>query len=230
MIEGCSPNNNQYGIQQEIIDGTRENQELTLFNDTMDNILIQSNTIIGREEEVQEDYDIESVYKVMTGENLTETNQSRNVKRSEMTLDELDLSKLDIGDLSPRQKKKLINIIQKYHFIFSRNEYDIGRYNGKRRYTVHLTTDEFQRKRHIPTPTNHKDLIDKHIEKLLKSGIIEEIPPTDEITTNLVLVKKKDGTWRVANDSRSVNNITKRKSNFPIPRITDMLQLYVILA
>ena len=68
-------------------------------------------------------------------------------------------------------------------------------------------------------PTETKEL-QRQVEKLLQRGYVRERLSPCAIPT--LLVPKKDGTWRMHIDSRSVNNITI-KYRFPIPRIDDML-------
>ena len=60
----------------------------------------------------------------------------------------------------------------------------------------------------------------RQVEELISKGYVRENMRPYVVPTLLVL--KKDGTWRMCIDSRSVNNITI-KYKFPIPRINDML-------
>ena len=74
----------------------------------------------------------------------------------------------------------------------------------------------------LRVPEAQRQLVEDHIEKLLASDVIEECS-ADIITTGFVCVRKKDGSYRLANDSRSINAVTKPKTNFLIPKISDIL-------
>ena len=66
------------------------------------------------------------------------------------------------------------------------------------------------------TPMVHNEVIDTHVQSMLKQGIIE--PSHGAWSSNVVLVQKKDKSYRFCVDYRKTNEIT-RKDTFPIPRI-----------
>eukprot|EP00253_Pinus_taeda_P002519 PITA_02519 len=64
------------------------------------------------------------------------------------------------------------------------------------------------------------DEIKRQIEELLQKGHIR--PSSSPCRSPIVLVQKKDGTWRLCIDYRALNKITVH-NRYPIPRIDDLL-------
>jgi len=62
--------------------------------------------------------------------------------------------------------------------------------------------------------------IRRQIQELLEKGHIR--PSSSPCGSPIVLVQKKDGTWRLCIDYRALNKITVR-NRYPIPRIDDLL-------
>ena len=74
-------------------------------------------------------------------------------------------------------------------------------------------------------PFYHRSLLEnedikRHIQELLHKGHIR--PSSSPCGSPIMLVQKKDGTWRLCIDYRALNKITV-KNRYPIPRITDLL-------
>ena len=69
-------------------------------------------------------------------------------------------------------------------------------------------------------PTVQKDEIKKLVEEMKSTGVIKD--STNPFISPVVLVKKKDGTWRLCIDYRQLNKHII-KDTFPIPLVEELL-------
>lgn len=75
-------------------------------------------------------------------------------------------------------------------------------------------------KRPYRYPAVKKDIIESLIQKILDQGIIQS--SSSPIAAHVVLVGKKDGTWRLHIDYRNLSKQTV-KNKFSIPIVKDLL-------
>ncbi|XP_073220685.1 uncharacterized protein [Cicer arietinum] len=73
-------------------------------------------------------------------------------------------------------------------------------------------------------PYTQKEQIEKMVHEMLQQGIIQ--PINSPYSSPILLVKKKDGSWRFGTDYRALNTITV-KDSFPMPTVDELLdELY----
>ena len=124
------------------------------------------------------------------------------------------LDKMDV-ELSTEQEDRVKRLLNENREVFSTSEFDLGRTN-----LVQHTIDtgihrpfKQQLRRH---PMAYLPVIDEHVDKMLTNDICE--PSFSPWASNVVLVKKSDGTLRFCIDYRQLNNLTV-KDSYPLPRI-----------
>ena len=123
------------------------------------------------------------------------------------------------SDITDQQRHQIVEFLQEYDDMFSRGTFDMGRTT-----LVEHSIDTGQNRpirqalrRH---PRAHLDEIDRQVDELQDSGFVE--PAASPWASNVVLVRKKDGSYRLCIDYRQLNAITY-KDSYPLPHIDTCL-------
>lgn len=125
----------------------------------------------------------------------------------------------DTSGLSREECAKLQAILHHFSDVISVGDGDLGHTNVLR----HTIDTGDASPIHQPArrlPFHQRDVVQKMIQGMLQQGIIE--PSGGAWASPIVLVRKKDGSYRFCVDFRRLNDVTK-KDVHPLPRIDDAL-------
>ncbi|GFU35688.1 uncharacterized protein K02A2.6-like [Trichonephila clavipes] len=120
-----------------------------------------------------------------------------------------DIPKFDIG---PEIQNKLVMMLRHYSYV-------IGRIKIKTTdIELSITVTDDKPIYHSPRrlPFTERDIVDKQIDEWIQNGVIE--PCSSAYASQVLVVRKKDGSPRVCIDFRKLNRVLV-KDHYPLPLI-----------
>ncbi|UYV76491.1 hypothetical protein LAZ67_14000675 [Cordylochernes scorpioides] len=123
-------------------------------------------------------------------------------------------------DLSHEDRNRLLDVLRMFIGVFELQKAGPKRTSLDVKHRIDTGDHAPIRQRPYRVSPYERGVIQTEVDKMLKSGIVK--PSDSPWSSPVVLVKKKDGTWRFCVDYRRLNKIT-RKDVYPLPRIDDTL-------
>ena len=127
----------------------------------------------------------------------------------ESTTGEVDsdfLNSFDYNNVSPSEKIELQNFLMKNRDLFAMSMNEMGRTNLVT-HTIDLIDDTPVKEKARPIPPGMYDELKAHLTELLNAGVVRE--SNSPFASNMVYVRKKDGSLRLAQDFRPLNLRTR---------------------
>ena len=121
--------------------------------------------------------------------------------------------------LSDDQRQQVLRLLEHYEPAFSKSSHDLGCTDAVQ-HQINLLDDSPFKERFRRIPPHMFEEVREHIQQLLSIGVIQ--PSSSPWASNLVLVRKKDGSLRMCIDYRKLNQRTKRDS-YALPTIEELL-------
>ena len=188
-------------------------------------VQIEANSVLGVIDTGDEIVSIDT-YEKQTRVNSNKTNckvstSNSNVQCSNPISNRMirqKLKDLRVGQhLTPKQQRTLIDTIVKFRDAFSWHENDIGR-TDLIEHSIKTTSDQPIKKQPYRIAPAQRDILNEQIQRLKDMDLIEE--SNSPWAAPVVLVKKKDGSYRLCIDYRGLNAVTI-KDSYPLPLIVD---------
>ena len=192
---------------------------VVIVNTTGRDYTFPARSVVGLAEVIDDpDACIATVEEFVESENVKAgpTNQTTESSNPE---DVPETQKADLSHIPEAQRQKILELLEKNVDLFAKSDSDLGR--------THLVTAHIDTGDHPPIkqnpyrlPFSQRRLVEEHVEKMLKDGIIQ--PSESPWASPIVIVDKKDGSKRFCIDYRALNKVTVKNSH-PLPRIDDIL-------
>ena len=145
-------------------------------------------------------------------------NQHRAETEKPSHLDGVDLSDTK---LSPEQKQQASQFLNQWQHVFSKSPTDLG-CTDLVQHEIHLENEQPFKEPYRRIPPALIQEVREHLKEMLEAGAIRS--SNSPFSSNVVIVRKKDGSIRFCIDYRKLN-LRTIKDAYAIPRIDDTLHL-----
>ncbi|KAG1960383.1 interleukin-1 receptor accessory protein-like 1-A [Pimephales promelas] len=122
-------------------------------------------------------------------------------------------------DLTERQKQDFEVLLQRWVRVFALHEEDFGHTDAVQ-HQIHTNDAPPVREKYRPLPPMMYQEMRTLLADMLEKKVIQ--PSSSPWAAPIVMVRKKDGSWRFCVDYRKLNSLTY-KDAFPLPRIEETL-------
>ena len=159
-----------------------------------------------------------TIAKVMEDSSQQPASPKATIERLKKLKEELALHTVEA--ISPQDQTLLEDFLMSNHDLFALDNSELGR-TEKIPHSIHTGDHPPMRQPARRIPFVLRSLVDDMIQEMLDNQVIQ--PSTSPWASPVVLVKKKDGSYRFCVDYRRLNAVTK-KDAYPLPRIDDTLE------
>ncbi len=128
---------------------------------------------------------------------------------------------IEDSELTEEQKSKVFNLFKKWETIFPKSKIDIG-HTAEVKHKIELTDETPFKEPYRRVPPHLFNEVKEHLQEMIEIGAIKE--SKSPWSSNIVVVRKKDGSLRCCIDFRKLNSRTK-KDAYAIPKVEDTLHM-----
>ena len=151
-----------------------------------------------------------------------DSSQKQEQKPTTKSLEDLGI-KIESNNLTPDQLCRAKQVLGNWSDIVSTSPTDLGRTDAVKR-TINLTDDVPFKDPYRRVPPALYEEVRQHLKEMLKAGAIR--PSKSPYSSNVVLVRKKDGNLRFCIDFRKLNSRTA-KDAYNLPRVDDTIETLI---
>ena len=130
-----------------------------------------------------------------------------------------DKIKFELEYLLSEERERMENLLNEHQDVFAKNSGDLGLTTlVEHRIDTGDAVPIKQQPRRLPNSL--RTAVEEQVGEMLENDIIK--PSNSPWSSPIVLVRKKDGTWRFCIDFRKLNDVTV-KDAFPLPQVADLM-------
>ena len=160
-----------------------------------------------------------SAIKILEGTKMIELSEIASVGQIKNGVISSVLERIQIGNVSPETRAKFLKMIEEFSFLFLK-EGDFFPACSIAEFSIDTVTDKPVCSPPYRTPFALRSELKRILDNYLSNGIIE--PCISPWNSPSLLVKKKDGRWRLVVDFRKLNSQT-HQYHYPLPSLEDSL-------